>query len=298
MTCPSTWAGGPWREPPASTGCFRRCSSGGPGACWSGTAGAGPLPCGASHPAAARPRAQCRHDRGATIIAAPSSTKNADQQRESWMNRSRKGNQWHFGMTVHIGATSETRVVHCAVVTGADLQDKHPVPGLLHGPKKRVSGDPGHQGCGQLIQAAASDARHFTRHRCTRPIRRRGRAIAQAAQGSHPDTCGACLPGAQATGGYAKVLNGGVVKNARRSWTALATVNVRRVARRVSAAGPVRAKWPKLAVRPIPDGLLNSHEQPKLHSAAGLGSLDQRFLGPRRVHTGWSLGRPMANEAL
>ena len=77
----------------------------------------------------------------ATIIAAPSSTKNAEQQRDPEMRQTKKGNQWHFGMKVHIGADSKTGLVHSAVVTSANVHDKHPLPDLLHGSEKRVYGD-------------------------------------------------------------------------------------------------------------------------------------------------------------
>ena len=55
----------------------------------------------------------------ATIIAAPSSTKNADGQRDPEMHQTKKGNQWHFGMKLHIGVDSHWGVAHSAVVTAA-----------------------------------------------------------------------------------------------------------------------------------------------------------------------------------
>lgn len=64
----------------------------------------------------------------ATIIAAPSSIKNAEQQRDPEMRQTKKGKQWHFGMKLHIGADSKTGLVHNAVVTSANVHDKHPRP--------------------------------------------------------------------------------------------------------------------------------------------------------------------------
>jgi len=69
----------------------------------------------------------------ATIIAAPSSTKNADKQRDPEMHQTRKGQQWYFGMKLHIGVDSQSGLAHSAVVTPANVHDKHPLPHLLHG---------------------------------------------------------------------------------------------------------------------------------------------------------------------
>ena len=67
----------------------------------------------------------------ATIISAPSSTKNADKKRDPEMHQTRKGQQWYFGMKLHIGVDSKTGLAHSAVVTAANVHDKHPVPQLL-----------------------------------------------------------------------------------------------------------------------------------------------------------------------
>ena len=74
----------------------------------------------------------------ATIIAAPSSTKNADKQRDPEMHQTRKGQQWYFGMKLHIGVDSQSGLAHSAVVTPANIHDKHPLPHLLHGQERRV----------------------------------------------------------------------------------------------------------------------------------------------------------------
>lgn len=69
----------------------------------------------------------------ATIISAPSSTKNEDKARDPEMHQTQKGNQWYFGMKLHIGVDSQTGLAHSAVVTAANVHDKHPMPDLLHG---------------------------------------------------------------------------------------------------------------------------------------------------------------------
>jgi IS5 family transposase len=64
----------------------------------------------------------------ATIIGAPSSTKNADKARDPEMHQTRKGQQWYFGMKLHIGVDSQLGMAHSAVVTAANVHDKHPCP--------------------------------------------------------------------------------------------------------------------------------------------------------------------------
>ena len=76
----------------------------------------------------------------ATIISAPSSTKNADKLRDPEMHQTRKGQQWFFGMKLHIGVDAQTGLAHSAVVTAANVHDKHPLPDLLHGQEKQVWG--------------------------------------------------------------------------------------------------------------------------------------------------------------
>ena len=98
----------------------------------------------------------------ATIIGAPSSTKNAGKQRDPEMHQTRKGQQWYFGMKLHIGVDSVTGLAHSAVVTAANVHDKHPLPDLLHGQEERVYGDCAYASQGALIQAKAPGAKDFT----------------------------------------------------------------------------------------------------------------------------------------
>jgi IS5 family transposase len=77
----------------------------------------------------------------ATIICAPSSTKNADKARDPEMHQTRKGQQRCFGMKLHIGVDSQSGLAHSAVVTSANVHDKHPLPDFLHGNEAMVYGD-------------------------------------------------------------------------------------------------------------------------------------------------------------
>ena len=76
----------------------------------------------------------------ATIIGAPSSTNNMDK-RDPEMRQTRKGQQGYFGMKLHIGVDSKTGLAHSAVVTAADVHDKHPMRQLLHGQEEQLLGD-------------------------------------------------------------------------------------------------------------------------------------------------------------
>ena len=76
----------------------------------------------------------------ATIINAPSSSKNADKARDPEMHQTKKGNQWYFGMKAHLGVDSRTKLIHAVVATPANVADSTVLPELLHGQETRVWG--------------------------------------------------------------------------------------------------------------------------------------------------------------
>ena len=82
----------------------------------------------------------------ATIIEAPSSTKNRAGERDPEMHQTKKGNQWHFGMKAHIGVDSGTGIVHSMTATAANAHDITETHKLLHGGENVVWGDAGYQG--------------------------------------------------------------------------------------------------------------------------------------------------------
>jgi len=82
----------------------------------------------------------------ATIIAAPSSTKNQGKERDPEMHQTKKGNQWHFGMKAHIGADAAHGLVHTLVTTAANVSDVTQAHALLHGEESLAFGDAGYQG--------------------------------------------------------------------------------------------------------------------------------------------------------
>jgi IS5 family transposase len=101
----------------------------------------------------------------ATIINAPSSTKNASGERDPDMHQTRKGKQWYFGMKAHIGVDSKTKVIHAVVATAANVADSTILPDLLHGDETRVWGDQAYKGKSALIREHAPKALDFTNRR-------------------------------------------------------------------------------------------------------------------------------------
>ena len=104
----------------------------------------------------------------ATIINAPSSTKNQEKKRDPEMHQTRKGNQWYFGMKAHIGVDSKTKLIHSAVVTAANVHDSQVLEDLLHGEETRVWGDSAYAGQKTTLARCAPDAQDFTQHKGTR----------------------------------------------------------------------------------------------------------------------------------
>lgn len=102
----------------------------------------------------------------ATIIAAPSSTKNAEHQRDPEMHQTKKGNEWHFGCKAHIGVDSQSKVIHSVVLTPANTADCKVLGQLLHGEETRVYGDQAYKGQRAVIRAKAPRARDFTQRQC------------------------------------------------------------------------------------------------------------------------------------
>src|SRR6202035_1055931 len=101
----------------------------------------------------------------ATIIHAPSSTKNREQKRDPEMHQTKKGNQWYFGMKAHVAVDSNTKLIHTAVVTPANVADATVLPELLHGEETKVWGDQAYRGQSEVIQQCAPLAQDCTQRR-------------------------------------------------------------------------------------------------------------------------------------
>jgi IS5 family transposase len=89
----------------------------------------------------------------ATIIAAPSSTKNAGGSRDPEMHQTKKGKQWHFGMKAHIGVDADSGLVHTLIGTPANVGDVTQAGALLHGAEMHAFGDAGYQGVDKRAEA-------------------------------------------------------------------------------------------------------------------------------------------------
>ena len=89
----------------------------------------------------------------ATLIAAPSSTKNKDKARDPEMHSSQKGNEWHFGMKAHIGADADSGLVHTVRCTWGNVADVTEANSLLHGQEADVFADAGYQGADKRADA-------------------------------------------------------------------------------------------------------------------------------------------------
>jgi transposase, IS5 family len=163
----------------------------------------------------------------ATIIGAPSSTKNADKARDPAMHQTRKGQQWYFGMKLHIGVDSQSGLTHSAVVTAANVHDKHPLPKLLHGNEQRVYGDSAYASQKELIASKAPHAKDFTNQRT-----RRNGVVDEVLKGKNRNKSRIRARVEHVFGvvkrlwGFGKVRYRGLQKNATRAFTALALANI------------------------------------------------------------------------
>ena len=163
----------------------------------------------------------------ATIISAPSSTKNEKGERDPQMHQTRKGKQWYFGMKMHIGVDSETGLAHSAVVTAANVHDKHPLPDLLHGQEEKVYGDSAYASQQALIRAKAPRAKDWTNQRVhpSSPTLELDRLMnrAKSRVRSRVEHVFAVV---KRLWGFTKVRYRGLAKNATRSFVALALANL------------------------------------------------------------------------
>jgi len=173
----------------------------------------------------------------ATIISAPSSTKNADRSRDPEMTQTKKGNQWYFGMKVHIG-TDRKGIVHTVTTTTAKDADITQLPELLHGKETVVHGDRGYysadannhlrsRGIRSRLQKRASAGRPLSR---TEKARNKKWSSARAMV-EHPFLV------IKRLWGFVKVRYRGLAKNTARVFALLALANLYRVRHRLLPHG-------------------------------------------------------------
>ncbi len=163
----------------------------------------------------------------ATIIAAPSSTKNATGTRDPEMHQTKKGRQWYFGMKAHVGVDSRTKLIHSVAATPANVHDSQVLPWVLHGRERRVWGDSAYTGQRAILRVCAPHARDFTQRKAERDhsLSRSARATNRwksrvRAKVEHP------IGVLKRVFGFTKVCYRGLAKNTHRLVVACALVNL------------------------------------------------------------------------
>jgi transposase, IS5 family len=163
----------------------------------------------------------------ATIIAAPSSTKNATQTRDPEMRQTRKGKAWHFGMKLHVGTDLKGRV-HTVTATHAARHDITQLPALLHGDERVVYGDQAYWKDADRAAFQARGVRYRVNRRPAthhRPLTAHWRAINRAR--SRTRACGEhAFHIVKRLWGFTKVRYRGLAKNLARAWTLFALANL------------------------------------------------------------------------
>ncbi len=104
----------------------------------------------------------------ATVIHAPTSTKNEEQTRDPEMGSTKKGENWEFGAKLHVGVDSQTKLIHSVAMTPANVHDSQVVGELLHGEERRVYGDRAYVGKEEVIRQKAPEAKSFIERRAVR----------------------------------------------------------------------------------------------------------------------------------
>jgi transposase, IS5 family len=163
----------------------------------------------------------------ATIIDAPSSTKNKEGKRDPEMHQTRKGNQWYFGMKAHIGVDSRSTLIHSVAATAANVHDSQLLGDLLHGDETRVWGDSAYTGQGDVIRQHAPNAKDFTHQK---GFRNRPLSDADAARNKTKSRVRAKVEHPflilKRIFGFNKVCYRGLEKNANRLFVACGLVNL------------------------------------------------------------------------
>jgi len=163
----------------------------------------------------------------ASIISAPSSTKNKKKERDPEMRQTRKGNQWYFGMKAHIGVDSRTKLIHSVVATSANVHASQVLPDLLHGEETRVWGDSAYTGQKQAIADTAPRAKDFTQAKGSR-----NRKLTDEERARNRNKSRVCAKVEHQFGiikrqfGFSKVRYRGLDKNAHRLFVACALSNL------------------------------------------------------------------------
>jgi len=162
----------------------------------------------------------------ATMIAAPSSTKNSTKSRDPEMRQTKKGNMWHFGMKVHVG-TDRRGVVHSLVTTHAAAADIKHMDALLHGEEKEIFGDQAYWKEADRLRFRSKGVKYRVNRRGNhhRPLTEYQKKINTSrsrtrARGEH------AFRVVKRLWGFAKVRYRGLMKNTARAFATFAMANL------------------------------------------------------------------------
>jgi transposase, IS5 family len=163
----------------------------------------------------------------ATIISAPSSTKNEAGERDPEMKQTKKGNQWYFGMKAHVGVDSKLKLIHSVAATPANVHDSQVLAQLLHGEETRLWGDAAYTGQTETIHRCAPRARDFTQHKASRHHKLSKREHSRNRTKSKVRAKVEHAIGViKRVFGFTKVRYRGIAKNANRLFVACALANL------------------------------------------------------------------------
>jgi IS5 family transposase len=183
------------------------------------------------HPGSPLHHRRCHEHCGAELDQEPG------KARDLGMHQTRKGQQWYFGMKLHIGVDSQTKLIHSMTTTAANVHDATVLGELLHGNETRVYGDQAYRGQKAVIREHAPNAKDFTNKR----YRHRG-IVDEVERGKNRTKSGVRAKVEHPIGvikrvfGFAKVRYRGLAKNTQRLWVSCGLANLFIVRRRLLRA--------------------------------------------------------------
>lgn len=168
----------------------------------------------------------------ATIIAAPSSTKNAEGRRDPEMHQTRKGKDWHFGMKAHVG-TDRRGIVHSLTTTAANVHDSTQIGHLLHGQEREIFGDQAYWNESHRQGATARGIRYRVNRRGSRrPLTEHQRYVNRLRSRARA-RCEHVFHVVKRLWGFTKTRYRGLAKNTARLFTSFALANLYLLRRRL-----------------------------------------------------------------
>jgi IS5 family transposase len=171
----------------------------------------------------------------ATLISAPTSTKNERRERDPEMGTTKKGGQWLHGMKAHIGVDEHSKLIHSIVATPGNVSDAMMLRRLLHGRERRVYGDKAYFGLGRVIKETAPRAKDLTQLRASvgHPLSDLDEIVNRIRSKTRAKVEHAFLV-IKRIFGFSKTRYRGLAKNANRLFTVAALANLYMVRRKLA----------------------------------------------------------------